>query len=359
MTFEALQQQRAYILLECISGSRAYNLQLPTSDTDIKGVFILPQQELYGMTYTLQVANQSNDEVYFEIKRFLELLEKNNPNILELLSTTAGNQLYRHPLMDLIRPADFLSRLCLDSFAGYANTQMKKARGLNKKINQSYPAERKSVFEFCYVIAGGQSVLLREWLHEKQLQPEDCGLARIDHFRDVYALYHTGQFDTDVSFKGIFSGADANDVQSSAVPKGSDPLAIMQFNKDGYTVYCKDFAAYHEWEALRNQARYTHNKELGADYDSKHMMHTFRLLNMAEEIALHKEVRVYRNDRDFLLRIRNGEFSYDTLMEMVTQKLHHMQQLYATSDLPEHPDPALAEALLIRIREEYYVPKKY
>lgn len=359
MTFEALQQNRQYILLECISGSRAYNLQVPTSDTDIKGVFILPQQELYGLTYTPQVANQSNDEVYFEIKRFLELLEKNNPNILELLSTTAGNQLFRHPLMDLIKPADFLSRLCMETFAGFANTQMKKAKGLNKKINQSYPAERKSVFEFCYVIVGGQSVPLRDWLNEKQLQQEDCGLSRIDHFRDIYALYHIGQFDKETAFKGIFSGADANDVQLSAVPKGEGPLAIMQFNKDGYTVYCKDFAAYHEWVALRNDARYNHNKELGADYDSKHMMHTFRLLTMAEEIALYKEVRVHRHDRDFLLRIRNGEFSYDTLVDMATQKLHHMQQLYAASDLPEHPDPELAEALLRRIRDEFYVPKKY
>ncbi|MBO9731076.1 MAG: nucleotidyltransferase domain-containing protein [Chitinophaga sp.] len=358
MTFETLQHQRECMLLECISGSRAYNLQLPTSDRDIKGIFILPQQELYGMTYTPQVSNQSNDEVYFEIKRFLELLEKNNPNILELLSTGTDNQLYRHPLMDLIKPADFLSRLCLETFAGYANTQMKKAKGLNKKINQSYPAERKSVFEFCYVIVGGQSVLLQEWLNENGLQSEDCGLARIHHFRDVYALYHTSQFDTGVTFRGVFPGADANDVQLSAIPMGPDPVAIMQFNKDGYTVYCKDFAAYHQWEALRNQERYRHNKELGADYDSKHMMHTFRLLTMAEEIAQYKEVRVFRHDRDFLLRIRNGEFTYDALVEMATQKLDHMQQLYAASDLPDHPDPALAEGLLVRIREAYYDSKK-
>lgn len=354
MTFEGLQQQRKYILLECISGSKAYNLQLPASDTDIKGVFILPQQELYGMTYTPQVASSGNDEVYFEIKRFLELLEKNNPNILELLSTGGASRLHHHPLMELVKAADFLSRLCLETFAGYAKTQIKKARGLNKKINQSFPAERKDVFEFCYVIAGGQSVPLRDWLHEKELQQQDCGLARIDHFRDVYALYHRSQFDTVVKFKGIFSGADANDVQLSPVPKGADPLAIMQFNKDGYAVYCKDFAAYREWVALRNEARYEHNRELGADYDSKHMMHTFRLLTMAEEIALYKEVRVFRHDRDFLLRIRNGAFSYDDLLEMAMQKLHHMEQLYATSDLPEHPDPELAAALLVKIREKYY-----
>lgn len=358
MTFESLQQQREYLLLECISGSKAYNLQLPTSDTDVKGVFILPPSELYGMTYTPQVSNESNDEVYFEIKRFLELLDKNNPNILELLSTTDRNLLFRHPLMDLIRPTDFLSKLCLETFAGYAKTQIKKAKGLNKKINQSHGAERKDVFEFCYVIIGGQSVPLRAWLHEKQLQQQDCGLAKIDHFRDVYALYHTSQFEPGTTFRGIFSGPDANDVQLSAIPKGAEPLTIMQFNKDGYTVYCKDFAAYWEWVKLRNEARYEHNKELGADYDSKHMMHTFRLLTMAEEIALYKEVRVYRSDRDFLLRIRNGEFSYEELLDMATQKLHDMEQLYAASDLPDHPEPTLAASLLIRIRDEFYVPKK-
>ncbi|MGF6848521.1 hypothetical protein QFZ51_003756 [Chitinophaga sp. W3I9] len=358
MTFEALQQQREYILLECISGSRAYNLQVPTSDTDIKGVFILPQRELYGMIYTPQVANQSNDEVYFEIKRFLELLDKNNPNILELLSTANGNQLFRHPLMNLIQPRDFLSKLCLETFAGYAKTQIKKARGLNKKINQSHGTERKNITEFCYVIAGSRSIPLREWMHENDLLQSDCGLARIDHFRDVYALYHTSQFEPGVTFKGIFSGADANDVQLSSIPKGPDPLAIMQFNKDGYTVYCKDFAAYWEWVELRNEARYEHNKELGADYDSKHMMHTFRLLTMAEEIALYKEVRVYRNDRDFLLRIRNGEFTYEELLDMAAQKLNDMEQLYAASDLPDHPDPELAAKLLISIRDEFYVPKK-
>jgi predicted nucleotidyltransferase len=35
------------LLFECISGSKAYGLDLPSSDTDIKGVFILPQTAFY------------------------------------------------------------------------------------------------------------------------------------------------------------------------------------------------------------------------------------------------------------------------------------------------------------------------
>ncbi len=134
MTFEQIIKEPQHLLLKCIGGSRAYNLSLPHSDTDIKGIFVLPRKELYVLTYTEQVSNDTNDEVYFEVGRFIELLSKNNPNILELLSTPDKSVLYRHPLIELIRPEDFLSRLCLDTFAGYAKTHVKKARDLNKKM---------------------------------------------------------------------------------------------------------------------------------------------------------------------------------------------------------------------------------
>src|SRR3569833_508161 len=132
MTFEQLIREPKHLLLKSISGSRAYNLAVPTSDTDIKGIFVLPQRELYGLSYTDQVANESNDETFFEIGKFIGLLCRNNPNILELISVPENCLLFRHPLMELVRPEDFLSRLCLDTFAGYAKTQIKKARGLNK-----------------------------------------------------------------------------------------------------------------------------------------------------------------------------------------------------------------------------------
>ena len=51
------------------------------------------------------------------------------------------------------------------------------------------------------------------------------------------------------------------------------------------------------------------------------MMHTFRLLNMAEEIALYKEVFVSRKDRDFLLSIKSGKFEFNELIQMVEEKM--------------------------------------
>ncbi|TFF38913.1 DNA polymerase beta superfamily protein [Mucilaginibacter psychrotolerans] len=354
MTFEGLKQQPGFLLLDCVSGSHAYNLAIETSDIDKKGIFILPRRELYGFGNTEQVANATNDEVYFEIARFLDLLTKNNPNILELLSTPPTHVLYRNPLMNFVRAEDFLSKLCLDTFAGYAQTQIKKAKGLNKKINKSIEAERKSVLAFCYVVRGNGSLPITEWLAENKFSQQDCGLTTLPHFRDVYLLYHRTQLNGEGKFYGIISGPHAEDVQLAHVPKGIEPLAVMNFNKDGYSVYCREYREYKEWEEKRNDARYKSTVSHGQNYDAKNMMHTFRLLHMADEIALHREVNVHRPDRNFLLKIRNGEYSFEQLMQMVEEKTEEIKVNYSKSSLPEKPDAAKAENILVEIREQFY-----
>jgi len=350
MTFERLMQEPQHLLLKCISGSRAYNLALPSSDTDIKGIFVLPQKELYGLTYTEQVANVSSDEVFFEVGRFIGLLCKNNPNILELLSTPENCVLFRHPLMQLIRPEDFLSRLCLGTFAGYAKTQVKKARGLNKKILQTFEKERKSVLDFCYVVSDNSTKPLKEWLKENGFDQKNCGLTGLDHFPDAYLLFHErgGQL------KGIVSSDAANDVLLSSITKGIKPLAVMHFNKDAYSIYCREYGEYWRWVEERNEERYLNTMSHGKSYDAKHMMHTFRLLEMAEEIAVQHKVIVHREDREFLLRIRSGEFEYEELLKRVEEKMNRIEELYAAADLPEAPDERAAELTLVRIREEFY-----
>jgi hypothetical protein len=83
-------------------------------------------------------------------------------------------------------------------------------------------------------------------------------------------------------------------------------------------------------------------------------MHTFRLLEMAAEIAEQRRVIVYREDREFLLRIRSGAFQYEELMAMVDEKVLRIEELYARSGLPETPDVDRAEKLLVRIRSAFY-----
>src|ERR1051326_5445626 len=116
MTIRELRDKNL-IVLECITGSKAYGLELSGSDIDFKGVFVLPEKDYYGLNYIAQISNEKNDEMFYELKRFVELLLKNNPNIIELLGISPECMLYKHPLMNAIQPELFLSKLCRETFA--------------------------------------------------------------------------------------------------------------------------------------------------------------------------------------------------------------------------------------------------
>ncbi len=132
MTIQDLKNNNL-ILFEAIAGSKSFGLETPESDTDIKGVFYMPKALFYGTEYIPQISNETNDVVYYEIGRYIELLTKNNPNILELLASPADCILYKHPVMERVLISDFLSKLCKDTFAGYAATQIKKSTRTEKE----------------------------------------------------------------------------------------------------------------------------------------------------------------------------------------------------------------------------------
>lgn len=357
MTIQELHDKNL-LLLDALSGSHAYGLNHANSDVDLRGVFILPQKKLYGFGTLEQVSDTKSDVIYYELGRFLHLLCKNNPNILELLAVTEDVIKYRHPMMEQIKTEMFLSKLCRNTFAGYAREQIKKAWGLNKKIVNPMEEQRKSILDFCYVVHGHGSKSLQEWLNEKGLLQEDCGLVNIANMQNLYALFHKSQFLENPNFRGVVLGEDSQDVRLSSIPKGAEPLTILSYNKNGYSVYCRQYLDYWSWVEKRNQVRYESTVEHGKQYDAKNMMHTFRLLHMAEEIARDGQIIVRRtHDKDFLWKIRKGEFFYQDLVEKAEQKLTEIDQLFNISSLPETPNETAIEQLLVSMREEHYRSK--
>jgi hypothetical protein len=355
---EDLSQERR-LLLKCIVGSKAYGLDLPESDTDIKGVFVLPMDRFYGLDYVKQVNNESNDIVFYELRRFFELLCVNNPGMLELLAMPEECILYKHPLFDRVKPELFLSKLCCKTFAGYAFSQIKRAKGLNKKIMNPLPEERMSVLDFCYVAKGQGSIPLREWLAAGNMKQGYCGLAGITHMKGVYGIYYdslsaSAGEPSSLGFRGIARKDNANNVSLSSIPKGLEPLGIMAFNKEAYSKYCRDYKEYWDWVKRRNEVRYRNTIAHGKNYDAKNMMHTFRLLDMAAEIAEYGKVTVKRPNRKELLEIRKGIFLYDDLVARAEARVQEIEALYEASTLPDEPDRTRTENLLVEIRKEFY-----
>ena len=279
MTIEDLKSKNL-IIFECITGSTAYGTNLPTSDIDIKGVFIQPLEDILGMGYVEQVNDAKNDITYYEIRRFIELISSNNPNLLEMLNVPEDCIKYKHPVFDeIINNSDkFITKICRDSFAGYAVSQIKKARGLNKKIVNPVAKERKSPLDFCKVINGYNSKAMDKFLAEGGYEQRFCGVSAVPNARDTYALFYDLDahmcFSENVpledrearkahrkenglpmgfGFKGILleieggDGFASNEIRMSSIPKGIEPIATFSYNKDGYTKYCKDYREYWHW----------------------------------------------------------------------------------------------------------------
>ena len=129
---------------------------------------------------------------------------------------------------------------------------------------------------------------------------------------------------------------------------------MLYFNKDGYSVYCKQYKEYWEWVAKRNEERYNSTMNHGKKYDAKNMMHVFRLLLMAEEIATSGVINVLRNDRNLLLDIKQGKYEYDELVAKAENMKEALPELYKNSNLQDEPSLEKVNMLLVKMRTEYY-----
>lgn len=377
------------IIFETIAGSRAYGTNLPHSDHDIRGVFILPDDILTGKysiySNTEQIADSTNDTVYYELGRFLALLATNNPNILELLNCPPDCILHKDPLFDLIllHKDKFITKQCRNSFAGYAIQQIQKAKGLNKKIMKPMEKEKLTPLDFCYAIQGNDTMPLRDYLKEQKLDQKFCGLSKVNHARDVYALFYDAwsslcfsELDNEFfgrteierqelvkyyketedykvkGFKGIEID-NSNTIRVSSIPKDLPCLTNIVYNKDAYTTYCNDYTAYWKWEKERNPERFAETMNHNKGYDAKNMMHCHRLLDVSLEIFTGKGINVRRPNREELLRIRTGEMDYEELLKSANDKIALLDKLADESDLPEGVDKEFCRTLALEIRKQF------
>ncbi|HEV2861507.1 MAG TPA: nucleotidyltransferase domain-containing protein [Pyrinomonadaceae bacterium] len=116
-----------HVIYSCVTGSRAYGLDVDGSDVDRRGIYLAPADlhwSLYGVPEQLE--NKGAEECYWELQKFLVLALKANPNVLECLYT---------PLVERATPlarellgmrSAFLSKLVYQTYNGYVLSQFKK-----------------------------------------------------------------------------------------------------------------------------------------------------------------------------------------------------------------------------------------
>lgn len=361
MTVQELRE-RGWIILECVSGSHMYGLATETSDKDIRGVFVLPTEEVLKGNYIEQVNDDSQDTVFYEVGRFLHLLEKGNPNILELLNCPEDCIIYKHPDFDTYfpDPKKYLSKQLYNSFTGYAHSQIEKARGLNKKINNPQPIQRKDLLDFCYILMQGKSIPFWKFFTDKidaEISEDEkkklvleysknFGLVKYPNGKQLYALYFM-----ETEGKQILKDLNSTELVLRSISKEEESQSCLTlwYNIDGFQCHCKEYREYHKWVEERNPQRYQENTK--ADYDLKNMMHCVRLLEMSLDIFKEEKLVVRRPNREYLLDIRKAKFSYEEIMDRCQGLLEEVKTAKDTCSLPDKVsrDPEL----LLRIRRDY------
>lgn len=341
-------------LLAYARGSQMYGTATEASDVDISFIYKQPLDAILRTEYVPYIdLDGKGNVVGYEIQRYIELLTLNNPNILESLDIPDDCLIYKHDSMDVFKQEDWLTKLTEKTILGYADSQIKKATGLNKNMNNPQPVERKSILDYCYIIKGTDSIPLMEWIEPYPDELKTAGLVKVPNGKGIFALYL--DFDSECNFRGLIKDNESTQLRLSEIPKEfaeKNPSHILWYNLDGFEVHCKQHKAYWKWVKERNEERHKTNVSHGKNYDSKNMMHLFRLLEMAFGIAVDSRIVTRPNNTEWLQEIREGKLDYDNLMRDAEWLFKTIKTHYSMSNLPEMPDTELGKSLLLKFRKD-------
>jgi predicted nucleotidyltransferase len=150
---EVQEDLRPYIIYRCQVGSKAFGLANHESDDDLRGIYLPPARlhwSLRRLPEQLEYNNGQQDEVYWELEKFLRLALKANPNVLEALWT---------PMIDLandtaselraMRQA-FLSKHVYKTYSGYVLSQFRRMSNAYKTAGTYKPKHAMHLIRLLY-----------------------------------------------------------------------------------------------------------------------------------------------------------------------------------------------------------------
>jgi len=373
MTVDELRKT-GRIIFEAVVGSHAYGTALPTSDVDLRGVYMPTMRELLSVVWPKgktqdaeasqnEVADDKQDIKFYRLDKFVALARDNNPNIIELLFLPPD--LIRNCAEPMQRLIDnrhlFLSKKAKHSFAGYAHAQIERAKGQNKWVNNSQSESPPDKKQFCWFIDPLMADDAIQEEHEKGNFPyrpvplldtginlAECHAAKLEHCADIYRLYYYGK-----GAKGIFRGPHQQ-FEVESISKEDEWLrfkGLLIWNLQAYESAMRNWQNYWTWHRERNKDRWRTQESGELKFDPKNMSHCVRLMLSGINILRAGEpiIRFEGEAQQFLRDIRAGKFTYDYLIEYAEKREKELDSLYETSTLRHEPDDEAINKLYLEL----------
>ena len=238
-----------------------------------------------------------------------------NPNVLEMLGTKEEHIFICNKYGKLIKDNRdlFLSKRAVQSFGGYASAQLRRLQ--NALARDNYPQR------------------------EKEIHMLNTIKNQIATMKDRYEGFSKENLNIyiDKSTKEEFESELFIDVNFTHYPL-----------RDFKNIYAEMSNVVKDYDKLNHR-----NSKKDENHLNKHAMHLIRLFLMGTELLEGKGINTYREkDREFLLKIRMGEFSYNQIFEMVNDYEKKFNYAAENTALKDNPDYEAVEEIMISINRD-------
>jgi predicted nucleotidyltransferase len=343
-----------------VHGSRAYGLATESSDVDVKGICIPPDEvenDLFQhfeqaenhpdvevqCAYLKNPKNPKLESTVYSLRKFFILAANINPNIIELLWTHESDRLmYHKSISSLFEHRDlFLSSKAKFTFSGYAFAQAAKIERHRKWIVEGELKEpSRADFGLPDTSPRGFDEVnkyvkqkLEEWNLSKFPLDE---MTRNDLKETIWELIievSGASVSWDNWPEAYWLSAQQKLVHDLGL---SEQVAKLIQAEYAYKRSVEKYQSWVNWKKNRNKERAVLEEKSG--YDTKHASHLVRLMRMGYEILTEGKVIVKRPDRDEILSIKKGAWSYDKVMEYAEEMQVKLDEAYKVTKLPKTVD---------------------
>ena len=311
------EQLNNNIILLTLGGSHAYGTcaDYNNSDVDIRGITLNTPKEILTMSFKDKPFEDKNtDTVIYPLVQIIQLLSNANPNVIEMLGCESDHYFILKDEGKLLKDniEVFLSKRVIQSFGGYASSQLRRLQ--NALARDSYPQV------------------------EKEQHIMNSIKRQLIHFKNHYTNFNPDAINIylDKSDKEEFEKEMFIDINLKHYPL-----------RDHKNIMSEMTNVIRDYNKLNNR-----NKKKDQPHLLKHGMHLIRLLIMGSEILETKKVNTYRkNERELLLDIRNGKYSYDQIFMMVDEYESKFDYASNNTELPDKPDWNKINELTIEINK--------
>jgi uncharacterized protein len=182
-------------LYECTIGSKAYGLETPESDLDIRAIAI--EQDLsyhFGLKiFECSVDQNQEDYVVWSLAHYAKLLAANNTQMLEMLFSEPDMQLNVHPSFKtnfLDNKELFLNKSIYNTITGYARSEHQ--RTLGETTGKLGERRKEAIDQFGYSPRNASHCIRLLYMGEKALKDREIHVKLPENIRLICMALKTG-----------------------------------------------------------------------------------------------------------------------------------------------------------------------